>query len=65
MSTYELHPFFIVHTGNILNNIRIYLKENGCRAWTGLIWLRWEEVSGSCECSYEPVRAIKCREFPQ
>jgi hypothetical protein len=31
------------------------LQEVGWGSLTRLIWLRIEQVGGSCECSYEPV----------
>jgi len=32
-------------------------------AWTGSIWLRQGEMTGTCECGNEPSGSIKCGIF--
>jgi hypothetical protein len=46
------------------DNIKVDLREMGCGAWTGLIWLGIGIVAGSCECGNEPSSSINCGEFP-
>ena len=31
--------------------------------WTGLIWIRYGQVTDFCECGDEPSGSIKCEEF--
>jgi hypothetical protein len=45
------------------NNIKMGLQEVGWEAWTGLIWLRVEQVTGSCKCGYEISFSIKREDF--
>jgi len=40
------------------NNIKMDLQEVGCRAWTGLSWLRIGQVAGTGECSNEPLGSM-------
>ena len=42
------------------DNIKMVLQKVGCG---GMEWIELAQIVGSCECSNEPLRSIKCGEF--
>ena len=45
------------------DNMRWIFRKWDVRAWTGSMWLRIEQVVGTCEHSNKPSGSIKCGEF--
>jgi hypothetical protein len=43
--------------------IKRILKKWDVGVWTGLIWLRIDQLAGTCECGNETSGFIKCGEF--
>jgi hypothetical protein len=55
------------HLGDPGVNGRIILRQIfrnwGVGLWTGSIWLRIEQVAGTCKCGNEPSCSKKCGEI--
>jgi len=43
--------------------ISYWMSDSEVGGWTGLIWLRSEQMAGCCECRNEPSCSIKCGEY--
>lgn len=49
--------------GNII--VKLILNKRDRRVWIAFIWLRYEQVAGSCKDDSESCGSITCGDYPE